>query len=433
MNAEYVQERNFCHRCIVTEVLRICLQDEKIAKEECVYMLAKRMQNFAASATNVISNTVAELRAEGKEIIALNVGEPDFPTPEYIKQAAVQALAADFTKYTPNTGIMELRQAITKKLKQDNGISYTPKEIIVVAGAKQAIYNAMVALIDPEDEVIVPVPCWVSYTEIVKMAEGKPVLVETDPDQGYDLDVEAIAKAVTPQTKAIILCSPNNPTGAVYKEATLRALADLAVKHNFYIIADEIYEKLIYDGEKHFSLASISPAVKALTVTINGFSKAYAMTGWRLGYAAANEEIIKAMGKVQSQTVTSVNSIAQKAGVEALQGPQNDLKLMVEEFAKRRIYVLQRLNSMPGVTCVTPKGAFYALPDISSCFGKSCQGEVIKDDIDFCRLLLQEKLIALVPGTAFYAPGKVRLSYSNSLANLELAMDGMEAFLKELE
>lgn len=396
-------------------------------------MLAERMKNFSESATSVVSNKVAELRAAGKEIISLNVGEPDFNTPAYINAAAVAAMEQGFTKYTPTAGILELRKAIAKKLQQDNHVSYDVAEISVAAGAKQSIFNAVMALVGPGDEVIVPVPCWVSYTEIVKLACGTPVLVETDVNQGYDLDVAAIKRAITPRTKALILCTPNNPTGAVYKEASLRALAALAVQHGFYIIADEIYEKLIYDGEEHFSIASISPEVKALTVTINGFSKAYAMTGWRLGYAAASKEVIDAINKLQSQSVTSVNSITQKAAVAALEGPQEALAAMVEEFAQRRLYLVERLQSLSGLSCVVPKGAFYALLDISSVLGKSYQGEELKNDIDFCRLLLEAKLIALVPGSAFYAPGKVRIAYANSLENIKRAMDGMEAFLRELE
>ena len=396
-------------------------------------MLAERMKNFSESATSVVSNKVAELRAAGKEIISLNVGEPDFNTPAYINAAAVAAMEQGFTKYTPTAGILELRKAIAKKLQQDNNVSYDVAEISVAAGAKQSIFNAVMALVGPGDEVIVPVPCWVSYTEIVKLACGTPVLVETDVNQGYDLDVAAIARAITPRTKALILCTPNNPTGAVYKEASLRALAALAVKYGFYIIADEIYEKLIYDGEEHFSIASISPEVKALTVTINGFSKAYAMTGWRLGYAAASKEVIDAINKLQSQSVTSVNSITQKAAVAALEGPQEALAAMVEEFAQRRLYLVERLQRLQGLSCVVPKGAFYALLDISSVLGKSYQGEELKNDIDFCRLLLEAKLIALVPGSAFYAPGKVRIAYANSLENIKRAMDGMEAFLRELE
>lgn len=396
-------------------------------------MLAERMKKFAASPTATLIAKVAELKAAGKDIVSLNVGEPDFDTPAYIKAAAAEAMDKGFTKYTAVQGIQELREAIAKKLKEDNGVDYKANEISVAAGAKQAIFNALMAIVSPEDEVLLPIPCWVSYTELIKIAGGKPVFVDVDEANGFDLDIEAIKAAITDKTKGIIICNPNNPTGAVYKEETLRQLADLAVEHDFYIIADEIYEKLIYDGEKHFSVASISEAVKEHTITINGFSKAYAMTGWRLGYAAANAEVIGAINKIQSQTTSSVNSIAQKAGVEAILGPQEDMEVMVAEFAKRREYVMSRLNAIEGITCVNPKGAFYALPDVSACFGKSINGQVIKDDKDFAQLLLSESLVALVPGEAFYAPGKVRISYSNSMENLKKAMDIIEAFVKALQ
>lgn len=396
-------------------------------------MLAERMKNFAASPTVALVTKVAELKAAGKDIVSLNVGEPDFDTPAYIKAAAQNAMDHGFTKYTAVQGIVELREAIAKKLNEDNGIAYKANEISVAAGAKQAIFNSLMAIVSPEDEVILPIPCWVSYTELIKIAGGKPVFVPVDEANGFDLDIEAIEKAITPKTKGIIICTPNNPTGAVYKEESLRKLAALAVEHDFYIIADEIYEKLIYDGEKHFSLASISEEVKNQVLTINGFSKAYAMTGWRLGYVAANAEVIGAVNKIQSQTTSSVNSIAQKAGVEAILGPQKDMQDMVAEFAKRREYVMNRLNAIEGITCVNPKGAFYVLPDVSKCYGKAINGQVINSDVDFANLLLSEKLVALVPGEAFYAPGKVRISYSNSLANLKKAMDRIEEFVSELK
>lgn len=395
-------------------------------------MLADRMKEFAASPTTMLVAKVAELKASGKDIVSLNVGEPDFDTPDYIKAAAQTAMEEGFTKYTAVSGIQELREAIVKKLQEDNGVAYKPNEISVATGAKQAIFNALMAIVSPGDEVILPIPCWVSYTELIKIAGGKPVFVEVDEANGFDLDIEAIKKAITPKTKGIIICDPNNPTGAIYKEANLRQLADLAVAKDFYIIADEIYEKLIYDGEKHFSIASISDAVKNQTITINGFSKAYAMTGWRLGYAAANTEVIGAINKIQSQTTSSVNSIAQKAGVEAILGPQKDMEAMVAEFAKRRLYVMERLNAMKGITCVNPKGAFYVLPDVSGCFGKQINGQSVENAVDFANLLLSEKLVALVPGEAFYAPGKVRISYSNSLENLKKAMDRIEEFVNEL-
>ena len=396
-------------------------------------MLAARMQNFSGSATGAISMKVAELKAAGKEIIALNVGEPDFGTPDHIKCAAIKAITDNFTKYTVCPGILELRQAIAAKLQQDNNLKYTVDQICVTEGAKQAIFSTFLALTGPGDEVIVPIPCWVSYTEIIKFTGAKPVFVECKAADGYDLDLEAVAKAITPRTKAIIICSPNNPTGAVYSEATLRGLGELAVKHDFYVIADEIYEKLIYDGEKHFSIGSISPEVWEKTITVNGFSKAYAMTGWRLGYVAANDEVIGGIKKIQSQSLTNPNAITQKAGVEALTGPQYILEQMVKTFAERRSYLLQRCRELPGVTLTEPKGAFYVFPDISSCFGKKYQGRSINNAIDFTELVLTSKCVAFVPGEAFGMEGCIRLTYSNSLENLKTAMDRIAEFIAELE
>ncbi len=396
-------------------------------------MLAERMKHFSGSPTSALIAKVAELRAQGQNIISLNVGEPDFGTPDNIKCGAIKAIVDNFTKYTAGNGIIELRKLIAKKLKEDNNLEYTTDEICATVGAKQAIFNSVMTIAGPGDEVILPIPCWVSYTEMIKFAGAKPVFVPVSEENGYDLDVDAIAKAITPNTRGIIICTPNNPSGAVYSEATLRKLAALAVEHDFYIIADEIYEKLIYDGEKHFSIGSISKEVWEHTITVNGFSKAYAMTGWRLGYVASTKEVIDGIKKIQSQTTSATSAISQKAGVAALAGPQHDLEVMVAEFDKRRKYMLQRLAEMPGVTCTTPKGAFYLLPDFSCYFGKKYQGKEIKNAIDFANTLLAAELVALVPGEAFNIPGKVRMSYSNSLENLGAAMDRIQKFVSELQ
>ena len=392
--------------------------------------LAVRMSQFEASASSTISAHVAQLRREGKKIISLNVGEPDFTSPDYIRVAAIKAIVDGFTKYTPTNGILELRTAIADKLKNDNGLSYSPDEITVCNGAKQAIAQALMVVCDPGDEVLIPVPCWVSYTEMVKLAGAKPVLVPCTAE--YELDLERIGQAVTPKTKAIIINTPNNPTGAVYSEASLRALGELAVKHDFFIIVDEIYEKLIYDGCRHFSVASASDEVKSRTVTINGFSKAYAMTGWRVGYAAGRADVIKGITKYQTQVTSSINSIAQKASAAALLGPQDDLVRMVDVFRQRRDYVYERLNSMPGITCPKPHGAFYMLPDVSAYFGKSCDGRVIKNAVDFTALLLDKALVSVVPGEAYFIDGKVRVSYSNSMENLKTALDSVESVLAQM-
>lgn len=396
-------------------------------------MLAQRMYNFAGSPTSALIAKVAELRAAGQNIISLNVGEPDFGTPDNIKCGAIKAIVDNFTKYTPGPGIIDLRKLIVKKLKEDNNLEYTTDQICATVGAKQAIFNAVMTIAGPGDEVILPIPCWVSYTEMIKFAGATPVFVPVSEEKGYDLDVEAIAKAITPKTRGIIICTPNNPSGAVYKEETLRQLGELAVKHDFYVIADEIYEKLIYDSEKHFSIGSASPEVWDKTITVNGFSKAYAMTGWRLGYVAANKEVIDGIKKIQTQTTSATSAISQKAGVAALSGSQHDLHVMVQEFDKRRQYMLQRLAEMPGVTCAVPKGAFYLLPDFSCYFGKKYHGKEIKNAVDFANILLESVLVALVPGEAFNIPGKVRMSYSNSMENLGEAMDRIQKFVSELE
>lgn len=394
--------------------------------------LAKRMNNFAGSPTSALIARISELRAGGADIISLNVGEPDFGTPDYIKVAGIKAIVDNFTKYTPGTGIIDLRKAICAKLKRDNNVEYEPSEICATVGAKQAIFNSVMTIAGEGDEVLLPIPCWVSYTEMVKLAGARPVFVKVKED--FSLDLEAIEKAITPNTKGIIICTPNNPSGAVYPEADLRKLADLAIKHDFYIIADEIYEKLIYDGEKHFSIASISQEAKEHTVTVNGVSKAYAMTGWRLGYLACTKEFIKAVTKIQSQTTSATSAISQKAAVAALNGPQHDMEVMVAEFDKRRQYMVDRLNNIPGITCNVPKGAFYLLPDVSSYFGtKAEDGTEINNAKDLAQFILDKVQVALVPGEAFNIEGKVRMSYSNSMENLKEAMDRVEKALSILK
>lgn len=394
-------------------------------------MLAKRMKKFSGSPTSALIARIAELKRAGRDIISLNVGEPDFGTPDYVKVAGIKAIVDNFTKYTPGSGILDLREAISGKLKADNNIVYSVNEICTSVGAKQAVINSLLAICDSGDEVLIPIPCWVSYSEMVRLAEAEPVFVPT-LEKGFGLDIVAIEKAITPRTKAIIICTPNNPTGAVYSEASLRALAELACKHDFYIISDEIYEKLIYDGEKHFSIASISKETWSRCITINGLSKAYAMTGWRLGYAAADGEVIEAIKAIQSQTTSAASAISQKAAVAALTGPQNELDRMVEEFDKRRKYVYTRLNSLKGITCDIPKGAFYLMPDVSHYLGKSFEGKQIKNTMDFAEYILEKSDVALVPGEAFLAPGKVRISYSNSMRNLKEALDRIEKSLAML-
>lgn len=394
--------------------------------------LAERMNKFSGSPTSALIAKVAELKRQGKDVISLNVGEPDFGTPDYIKVAGIKAIADNFTKYTPGNGILELREEIVKKLKNDNGIEYGLNEVTTAVGAKQAIASTMMVIAGPGDEVLLPIPCWVSYTEMIRLAGAKPVFVPVN-EKDYSLDLGAIEAAITERTKAIIICTPNNPTGAVYSEESLRRLAELALKHDFFIVADEIYEKLVYDGAKHFSAASISKEVRDHVVTVNGFSKAYAMTGWRIGYAAARQDIIKGVMAVQSQTTSAACAISQKAAAAALRGPQHDMEVMVAEFKRRKDYVVNRLNSIEGVVCPDVHGAFYVYPDVRRCLGKSFGDRKIGTAVDLCQYLLDEALISTVPGEAYNVPGKIRISYSNSMENLEKALDRFEKALGELK
>lgn len=396
-------------------------------------MLAARMNTFSASPTSAVLAKVAALREAGRRVISLNVGEPDFGTPDYIKEEGIRAIREDFTKYTAGEGIAVLRRRIAEKLARENDAPYTEREICVTAGAKMAIWSVVFALAGPGDEVIIPTPAWVSYSDIVRLAGARPVFVPLAAERDYALDVDAIAAAVTPATRAVILCTPNNPTGAVYSEESLRRLAALAEERNFYIISDEIYEKLIYDGARHFSVASVSPAARSRTVTVNGFSKAYAMTGWRIGYAAANEEIIGAVKKLQSQTTSSVCSISQMAAAAALAGPQEDLAAMRSAFDERRRFMTERLAALPGITVPVPKGAFYLLPDISAYLGRKWRGRVLETGADLAEALLEAAGVAVVPGEAFGKGGTIRISYSNSMENLSLAMDRFEEFLSEIK
>ena len=394
--------------------------------------LAERMKKFSGSPTSALIAKVAELKRQGKDIISLNVGEPDFGTPDYIKVAGIKAIADNFTKYTPGNGILELREEIVKKLKNDNNIEYGLNEITTSVGAKQAIASTMMVIAGLGDEVLLPIPCWVSYTEMIRLAGATPVFVPVN-ESDYSLDLGAIENAITEKTKAIVICTPNNPTGAVYSEESLRKLAELALKHDFFIVADEIYEKLVYDGAKHFSVASISKEVRDHVITVNGFSKAYAMTGWRVGYAAARQDIIKGIMAVQSQTTSATSAISQKAAAAALRGPQHDMEVMVEEFKRRKNYVVGRLNAIKGVKCPDVHGAFYVYPDIQYYLGKSFGDRAINTAVDLCQYLLDEALISTVPGEAYNVPGKIRISYSNSMDNLEKALDRFENALNALK
>ncbi|MFC4770159.1 pyridoxal phosphate-dependent aminotransferase [Effusibacillus consociatus] len=391
--------------------------------------LSDRIKAIAPSPTLAIDSKTKELVAQGVDIVNLSVGEPDFGTPAPACQAGIEAIQAGFTKYTAVPGINDLRKAIAKKLKEENGLDYEIEDIIVSNGAKHSLYNAFMALCNPGDEVIVPAPYWVSYPEMIRLAEAEPVIISTDESTGFKITPEMLKKAITPKTKALLLNSPSNPTGAVYSPEELKALAEVIEQHDFYVISDEIYEKMVY-GVEQISIASVSEAMKKRTLVVNGLSKAFAMTGWRVGYIAADRPIVKAMTSFQSQTTSNPASISQKAAVKALDcfDPQ-----AIEVFRKRLDYVLSRLNEMPLITCIRPQGAFYVFPNVSDIIGKSYQGTKIDSANTFAALLLEKANIALVPGEGFGAPNNIRISYAVSDENLAKAMDRLESFLKEVE
>jgi aspartate aminotransferase len=398
-------------------------------------MFSDRAINLTPSATVELNAKVAQLKKDGIDIIKLNIGEPDFGTPENIKRAAKQAIDEEFTKYTPVPGIPELRQAICHKLKAENGIDYQPNEICVSTGAKQALINAVLVIAQAGDEVIIPTPCWVSYEEMVRIAGAEPVLVPVSqqPGREFDLDIAAIEKAVTPRTRAIIINTPNNPTGAVYLKETLEQLVELAVRYELYIITDEVYEKLLYNGAVHVSVASLSPEARKISITVNGLSKSYAMTGWRIGYVAADRPIVAAISGIQGHMTSCASSIAQRAALEALTGPQKSVEVMREEFSRRRNMMYSRLKTMPGITCSDANGAFYLLPDISAYYGKRYGSTIIRDSCDMANFLLDQAHIAVVPGASFRAPDCLRLSYSNSMENLQKGLDRFEEALSYLK
>lgn len=393
-------------------------------------MLSDRIGQMAPSQTLELNSKIARLRSQGKNIIALNSGEPDYNTPRPIIDAATRAMLEGRTKYTQTPGIPELREAIVRKFQKDNGIEYGTDEILVSTGAKYALTIALQSLCNPGDEVIIPTPCWVSYVEMVKLAGGIPVLVPVREDN--QLDMDKIRAAVTGKTRILLINSPNNPTGAVYPEETMKALAALTLERDLYLISDEVYEKLIYGSTPHVSPASFSQEIRDRTITVNAFSKSYSMTGWRLGYAAGPRQIIKGMSALQGHTVSNATSFVQWAGVTALDECDSYVEEMRLAFEERRNYLYERLTALPGIRCSFPDGAFYLFPDVSGLFGKSTGSRLIQDGPDLADYLLDEAGVALVPGTAFEAPDAIRFTYSNSMENLVEAMDRIEAAIRKL-
>ncbi len=394
--------------------------------------LAERARRLAPSPTLAISARARALRAAGVDVIAFSAGEPDFDTPERVKAAAVRALRDGHTRYTDTAGIPELRAAVCAKLKRDQGLEYEPAEVIVSVGAKHTLYNACAVLVGPGDEVLVPAPYWVSYTEQVRLCEGTPVPVPTDEARGFQLDLAALRAAVTPRTKLLILNSPNNPTGAVYPRADLEAVAALVVERGLWVIADECYEALTYEGRPP-SLAALGPEIKARTLVVQSCSKAYAMTGWRIGYAAGPRALVRAMTDFQSQCTSNPASLAQWAAVEALTGPQDDVAKMVGEFDRRRRVMVEGLARIPGIRCGMPQGAFYAFPDVSGLFGRRWRGGPLRGSADVAAFLLEEARVAVVPGADFGSDRHLRLSYACSLSMIQEGLDRIRAACARLE
>ena len=383
--------------------------------------VAKHISELSPSLTLSITEQARKMREEGEDVCSFGAGEPDQDTPDYIKEAAIAALNDGKTKYTASSGLPELRKAIAQKLKGENGLNYDWKEVVVNCGAKHSCYNALLATIDPEDEVIIPAPYWTSYPEMVKMVGGEPVIVQTKMENGYKITPEQFEEAMSPKTKMIILNTPNNPTGAVYSKEELAALGEVAAYEDILILSDEIYEKLIYNDKKHVSTASVSEEAKELTITINGFSKVYSMTGWRLGYTAAPESIAKAIGTIQSHSTSNPTSFAQYGGLAALAGDPQITSDMAQEFDMRRQYMLQRFNSIANIRVVEPQGAFYFLVNI---------GQMGLSSVNFAEKLLSRMKVALVPGIAFGDDSTVRLSYACGLDVIKEGLDRFETFCK---
>lgn len=395
--------------------------------------LASRMDLIQPSPTLTITAKVGELKAQGKNIIGFGAGEPDFDTPENIKQAAHNAMKEGKTKYTPVPGTLELKDAVIAKLKKDNGVEYTRDEVIISNGGKHALFNLAMALFEDNDEVIVPAPYWVSYPEQIRLFGAKPVIVTTTDKADFKMTTEQLKQAITPKTKALIINSPSNPTGAGYNKDELTELAQVCLKNDVFIITDEIYEHVVYDDFKHFSVASISPEIKAITITVNGASKCYSMTGWRMGFAAGPVSVVKAMSKLQSQSTSNVCSITQAACVEAYNGSQEAVKTMLVAFKERRDFIVSALNSIDGVSCNKPVGAFYVFPNFSGLFGKKTPaGTPIKSASDLCLYLLEDHLVAAVPGIAFGNDDYMRLSYATSMDNIKEGIDRIKKAVGEL-
>lgn len=396
-------------------------------------MLADRVNEICASPTMMVAAEAKKLKSEGVDVIDLSMGEPDFHTPHNIKDAGINAIEENRTRYTLNQGTNELRIAISAKLKRDNNLDYNLNEIIVSSGAKQSVYNSILATVNPGDEVIIPAPYWVSYPAMVSLAGGKTVVVDTDEKTCFKINPEQLLSVITSKTKMLILCNPSNPTGSAYSKKELEAIAEIVLKNNFYVLVDEIYEKLVYDDFEFTSFASIDPELKKKTILVNGISKSYAMTGWRIGYTAAPENVVNAINKIQSHTTSHASSISQHAAIEAVAGPQYVISEMLEEFRNRREYFYHELTSIKGITCYKPEGAFYLFPNISNYLHTKSNILKVENSFDFAMHLLYEAHIAVVPGSAFGKEGYLRLSYATSMEHLHEAIFRLKKALNKIQ
>ena len=395
--------------------------------------LSNKAKQINPSITLEITAKAKELKEAGVNVVSFGAGEPDFNTPDNIIKAAILAMEEGKTKYTPTSGILELRKAICSKLENDNSLLYNTTQIVVSTGAKQSLANAFLAILNKGDEVIIPVPYWVSYPELVKLADGIPVFVNTLKENDYKYTIDDLKQVVTNKTKAILINSPNNPTGSVYSREELLEIAEFAKEYNLIIISDEIYEKLIYDNKENVSIASLSEDSYNRTIVINGLSKSYAMTGWRIGYSASSVEIAKLMSSIQSHVTSNINSISQYAAIEALTGPQDSIKSMIKEFENRRNYMIDRINKIAGVSYIRPSGAFYIMVYVGDFYGKSIAGDTINSSLDFSKSILEEEKVAVIPGIAFGLDGYIRLSYATSMDIIKEGLDRLERYLKKLK
>ena len=422
----------FCSFCIKIKALYyVCDKDAQNFANRKVMLkmeLSRKYSSISASPTLAIDSKFKAMKAEGIDVVGFGAGEPDFGTPQHIKDAAIEAINTGVTKYTPASGTPALKAAICRKFERENGLSYEPNQIIVSNGAKHSLVNIFGAILNPGDEVIIPAPFWVSYPEMVKLGDGVPKYIETTEENNFKFTPAQLLEAITPKTKALVLNSPSNPTGMVYTAAELEEIAKICVEKDIFVISDEIYEHLIYEGER-VSIASFGEEIKKRTIIVNGLSKTYAMTGWRIGYTASSPEIAKIMGNVQSHATSNPNSIAQYAAVVALDSGLSFVDDMKKEYVKRRDYMVERLNSLPGISCKKPSGAFYVMMNIKDLIGKEICGCKIDSASDFAAALLEKAKVALVPGEGFMAPGYLRWSYATSIENIEKGIDRLEKFL----